>query len=484
MAHPRKKLAFLIALLLFCCEPEPYTYAVDSTTNLRDFHQFLLGENQILENPSAYDADENGILNAADFTLLKRNVLANADQEWKLIWADEFDGEQLDTEKWGYDLGNWLLNESGALESYGWGNNEKQFYTDQNTSLSDGLLTISAKKESYTDAVQGAYDYTSSRLSTKHKFSLCGGKIEVRARMDSGKSLWPAIWMLPEDTVYGKWAASGEIDIMEGWGSKPDQICGTIHFGDTWPNNTYLTKDYFFENGTTVEEWHTYGIEWDASKIRWFVDGECFSEQTEWYSTGRAFPAPFNQNFYLILNLAVGGQFDGVNGVDADPSIFENGAKCMQVDYVRVYQKSNHTFYPSELPSPSLIGYFEGSDAELKNSDAGTELTIRSVGNLEYGVMGIYGGQMLSAGQSYTLSFRTAASTVRTMRVTVEDDAYHRYLDECIVLSDQKQHYSFTFTVPIDMNADIKFQLGYFENDGALPTHTVQLSDLVLAPLS
>ena len=443
---------------------------------------YLLGKTHTLANPSIYDMDGNGVLNVSDLTLCKRKLLSpvQEESEWKLLWNDEFDGNSVDTSKWEYDLGNWLLNESGGLESYGWGNNEQEFYTDTNASVSNGILTIAAKKEPYTDPVQGNYEYTSARMSTKQKFSFCGGKVEVRARVDSGKSLWPAIWMLPEDTVYGKWAASGEIDIMEGWGSKPQQICGTIHFGDTWPNNTYLTKDYYFADDDSTENWHTYGLEWDAEKIRWLIDGVCYSEQSDWYSAGRAFPAPFDQNFYLILNLAVGGQFDGIDGVNADPSIFANGSKNMQIDYVRVYQKTEHTFTPTQLKEPSLNGYFEGADAELKNTDAGTAFTIRSVGTLEYGVMGIYGGQHLEAGKTYRISFDAAASVPRTMRLTVEDGVYNRYLDELISLSTDSKSYSYTITVPETMDADIKFQLGAVGDTETLSTHTVNLAKISL----
>lgn len=463
------------------------SFAEISNTSAADWdipalQYYLLGKTHTLANPSIYDMDENGVLNVSDLTLCKRKLLSpvQEESEWKLLWNDEFDGNSVDMSKWGYDLGNWLLNESGGLESYGWGNNEQEFYTDTNTSVSNGILTIATKKEPYTDPVQGNYEYTSARMSTKQKFSFCGGKVEVRARVDSGKSLWPAIWMLPEDTVYGKWAASGEIDIMEGWGSKPQQICGTIHFGDTWPYNTYLTKDYYFADDDSTENWHTYGLEWDAEKIRWLVDGVCYSEQSDWYSAGRAFPAPFDQNFYLILNLAVGGQFDGIDGVNADPSIFANGSKNMQIDYVRVYQKTEHTFTPTQLKEPSLNGYFEGADAELKNTDAGTAFTIRSVGTLEYGVMGIYGGQHLEAGKTYRISFDAAASVPRTMRLTVEDGVYNRYLDELISLSTDSKSYSYTITVPETMDADIKFQLGAVGDTETLSTHTVNLAKISL----
>ncbi|MBR1824426.1 MAG: glycoside hydrolase family 16 protein, partial [Ruminococcus sp.] len=128
------------------------------------------------------------------------------DSGYSLVWSDEFDGNEVDMTKWSYELGNWKLDENGNYITGGWGNNEQEFYTDKNAAVSDGVLTIAARKENYTDEVQGSYEYTSSRLSTQHKFSTCGGRIEVRARCDSGKSLWPAIWMLPEDSVYGGWA--------------------------------------------------------------------------------------------------------------------------------------------------------------------------------------------------------------------------------------------------------------------------------------
>ena len=140
---------------------------------------------------------------------------------YKLVWSDEFDGNTLDMDKWSYELGNWKLDDNGNYITNGWGNNEQQFYTSENTAVKDGILTIAAKHEKWTDEVQGSYDYTSSRISTAHKFSTCGGRIEVRAKCSSGKSLWPAIWMLPEDSAYGGWASSGEIDIMEGWESLP-----------------------------------------------------------------------------------------------------------------------------------------------------------------------------------------------------------------------------------------------------------------------
>ncbi|MBP7185596.1 MAG: glycoside hydrolase family 16 protein [Ruminococcus sp.] len=349
---------------------------------------------------------------------------------YTLVWSDEFDGNALDTDKWSYELGNWKLDENGNYVTNGWGNNEQEFYTDKNTTVSDGVLTIAARKENYTDPVQGNYEYTSSRLSTQHKFSTCGGRIEVRAKCDSGKSLWPAIWMLPEDSVYGGWAASGEIDIMEGWGSTPDKICGTIHFGDVWPNNTYLTNDYIFKNGDSTESWHTYSIEWDKDEMRWYVDDDLYSTQKDWFTVDRPYPAPFDQNFYIILNLAVGGHFDGIDGIYAEPATFADGEKHFDIDYVKVYSRNGNDFAPTPVSSMALGSYIEGADAYVANKDGCTLVHIDSVGSLEYGVMALLRGQKVQAGDTWQLEFDAASTAEREMIVTAEDSSYTRYLDE------------------------------------------------------
>ncbi|MBR6580758.1 MAG: family 16 glycosylhydrolase [Ruminococcus sp.] len=409
--------------------------------------------------------------------LFATSVEAIADS-YKLIWSDEFENDSLNMTNWSYELGNWKLDENGNYITNGWGNNEQQFYTDKNASVEDGILTISARYENYTDAVQGNYEYTSARISTQHKFSTCGGRIEVRSRCDSGKSLWPAIWMLPENSLYGGWAASGEIDIMEGWGSTPEKICGTIHFGDVWPNNTYLTNDFLFESGDSTENWHTYAIEWDKDYIRWYVDDILYSEQTEWYSVNRPYPAPFDQNFYIILNLAVGGQFDGVNGIHGDPSIFANGEKQFQIDYVRVYENTASDFSPTPIKSATLNSYIEGAAAELTNKDGFSEVAIENVGALEYGVMGILPVRKVKAGESYRLSFGISSTAERDAIITIEDQSYERYLDEKLLLTTKKQYYTYDMTFSSDMSADIKFQLGNIGSASSVGAHTVTISDI------
>ena len=452
----------------------------DGEFNIADvvlFQKWLLCAPETeLSDWRAADLCEDGRLDVFDLILMKRKYI-NADTESSLIWSDEFSGDSLDMSRWSYELGNWKLDADGNYITGGWGNNEQEFYTDSNATVSDGVLTIAARKEHYSDPVQGEYEYTSARLSTQHKFSTCGGRIEVRARCDSGKSLWPAIWMLPEDSLYGGWAASGEIDIMEGWGSTPEKICGTIHFGDQWPNNTYLTNDYIFAEGDSTENWHTYAVEWQSGEIRWYVDDTLYSTQSEWYSANHVYPAPFDQNFYIILNLAVGGHFDGVDGIYADPSIFENGERRFEIDYVRVYDLDD-SFVPTEVTSLPLEAYIEGADAALVNKDGKTEITVNGTGELEYGIMGLIRGNKVSAGETHTLSFDVSSSAEREMIVTAEDSAYTRYLDEKLTVTSETAHYSFDVTFSGDMNIDLKFQLGNIGNAAGIGEHTVTLSNI------
>ncbi|WP_214785461.1 carbohydrate binding domain-containing protein [Exiguobacterium sp. s183] len=276
------------------------------------------------------------------------------DAKWKLVWSDEFSKAEIDHSKWNFETGNWIVDKDGNPVAAGWGNNEKQFYTDKNENafVKDGKLVIRAKKEQASDQF-GTYDYTSAKLTTKGTFSKTYGRYEMRAKLPTGKGLWPAFWMLPEEDRYGGWAASGEIDIMESWGSQPDKVAGTIHYGETWPNNKYTGKDYHFAEGDGIDKWHTYAVEWEPGEIRWYVDGQLYQTQNDWYAkeankaSKYSYPAPFDQDFYLIMNLAVGGWFDG----DVDETTPFPAE--MEVDYVRVFDLKNGKYRDAVEPTYS-----------------------------------------------------------------------------------------------------------------------------------
>ncbi len=240
---------------------------------------------------------------------------------YRLVWSDEFEVNGLvDSAKWSYDTtGN----------SWGWGNNELQYYTayeGKNAEVVNGFLHIRAIREN-----AGGKDYSSARLITRHKGDWLYGRVEVRAKLPGSRGIWPAIWMLPTDNFYGIWPASGEIDIMEHVGYMPDSVFASTH-----------CQSYYFKLGTQktrglylpacTSGFHTYSVEWDAEQISISCDDTkyfCFKNEHKTFAEW-----PFDKPFYLILNVAVGGDWGGVMGVDTTAFPQE-----MVVDYVRVYQK-------------------------------------------------------------------------------------------------------------------------------------------------
>lgn len=235
----------------------------------------------------------------------------------KLVIEDNFDATgTINTSLWGYDIGN---------GNNGWGNNELQYYTDksQNIKVEDGLLKITAVKESFMGS-----GYTSARILTKGKFEQKYGRMEARIKVPYGKGLWPAFWMLGANSETVAWPQCGEIDIMEYLGSKPTSIFGTVH-GPGYSGGEAISKNYVLTNNRFDNDFHIFGIEWGENYVNYYVDGDLYNQITpkdvkgEWV---------FNQPFYIILNMAVGGNFPG------SPNAETTFPQTMLVDYVRVYQ--------------------------------------------------------------------------------------------------------------------------------------------------
>jgi beta-glucanase (GH16 family) len=258
--------------------------------------------------------------------LLLLNFVPSAlaqENPWKLVWSDEFDGESLDYTKW-----------EAEVNAFGGGNQELQIYTDrkENVRVEDGHLVLEARRDHH--GIAGTVrEYSSGRIRSKHRGDWKYGKFEMRAKLPAGQGVWPAFWMLPTDEVYGTWAASGEIDILEFKGQEPNVIWGTLHYGKQWPENKHSGIQHKLPKGNFTEDFHTFGIEWEDGVFRWYVDGELYQTQMEWSSAGGKFPAPFDQRFHLILNLAVGGGFVGNPN---DTTTFP--AKYL-IDFVRVSQR-------------------------------------------------------------------------------------------------------------------------------------------------
>jgi beta-glucanase (GH16 family) len=244
-------------------------------------------------------------------------------EQWKLVWSDEFDGTTLDYSKW-----------EAEVNAFGGGNQELQMYTDrkENLRVEEGKLVIEARKDQ--PEINGTIrEYSSARIRSKHRGDWKYGKFEVRAKLPGGQGVWPAIWMLPTDQVYGTWANSGEIDIMEFKGQEPNIVWGTLHHGKKWPENKHTSGKMKLAKGNFTDDFHNFAIEWEEGVIRWYVDGELYQTQKEWSSGGGKYPAPFDQRFHMILNLAIGGNFLG------NPDATTPFPRQYLVDYVRVYQR-------------------------------------------------------------------------------------------------------------------------------------------------
>jgi len=240
--------------------------------------------------------------------------------EWKFetsaFWQENFDYSGLpDPAKWGYDIGG-----------NGWGNGELQYYTNSgNTIVDNGTLKIIAKKESFSGR-----NYTSARLVTKNKADWLYGRIEVKAKIPKGIGTWPAIWMLPTDNEYGGWPKSGEIDIMEHVGYDLNKVHFTIHT-ESYNHSLGTQKGSERIIATATDEFHLYRVDWASYGIRGYFDNELVFEFINPNSGSAAWP--FDKKFHLLLNIAVGGSWGGLQGVN--DSAFP---ATMEIDYIKMFR--------------------------------------------------------------------------------------------------------------------------------------------------
>lgn len=280
------------------------------------------------------------LIGSSSNNLLAQNCL-------KLIWADEFNGTNLDNAKWNYDIGN------GCPDLCGWGNNEQQYYSNatDNVKVEDGVLKITAKEDTL-----GGLSYSSGKIHSQNKGDFRYGRIEARMKLPETQSIWSAFWLLPTESTYGVWPRSGEIDIMELLGHEPNKVHGTIHTGLPWRftgDNYTLPEPISF-----ADSFHVFALEWGVDTIRWFVDDILYHE----INSNAIGPwAPFQEDFYLILNVAVGGNWPGF------PDATTILPQTMEVDYVRVYNTPDRFQILGEQPVIGATGHeyhtFDVADA-------------------------------------------------------------------------------------------------------------------------
>lgn len=259
---------------------------------------------------------------------------AAAPAGWVLSWSDEFDGPvgaPIDSTRWSFDLGDGC-----SAGNCGWGNQEREYYTDRRENIAlngQGQLAITAlPTPNGLTCYYGACRYTSAKVKTQGKRVAAPGRVEARIKLPAGQGLWPAFWMLGSSFPTTPWPASGELDIMENHGSHMGSTSSAIH-GPGYFGNTPFVHSHTLATGTFSDAFHTFAVEWDTKRIAFLVDGETHYVVSRADIEARG-PWAFDQPFFVILNLAVGGNFDGHPASDA---IFP---ATMLVDYVRVFTRA------------------------------------------------------------------------------------------------------------------------------------------------
>ena len=423
---------------------------------------------------------------------------------YTLRWQDEFDGAALNRDDWNVEL-----------HEPGWVNNELQSYVDspENIYLEDGKLVL---KPVETKNADGTVSYTSGRVNTQNKHDFKYGIFEARAKVPAGQGFLPAFWMMPtNENLYGQWPRCGEIDIMEVLGNDTTRSYGTLHYGN--PHNQSQAGCTLTE-GSFSDEYHTFAVEWEPDRISWYVDGVMIHTENDWYSATEGqgeitYPAPFDQPFYIILNLAVGGNWPGSPDETTDIA-----GSAFYVDYVRVYQKDSYdedVQKPEKtvtLREPDAAGnYIVNGDFAAAESLSDSEgwsflttlggegaaaiengalrVTTANPGTVDYSVQLVQPGLPLQEGGVYEVRFDASADAPRTMKVGVSapDRGYKRYLEDTAVqLTAEVQTYTYTFTMTddADPNGRLEFNMGAAGSDAGITLSNVWVRKTGQADLS
>ena len=413
--------------------------------------------------------------------------------EYTLVWEDNFNGTELNRDDWNVEL-----------HDPGWVNEEWQEYVDseENIYLKDGKLVLQAIETINDD---GSKYYTSGRVNTQNKHDFKYGKFEAKIKVPSGMGFLPAFWMMPTDEqYYGQWPKCGEIDIMEVMGQSTDTLHGTIHYGDPHgqKQGTYVLDS---SEADFAEEFHVYTCEWEPGKITWYVDGVKYHEANDWYTKREgfdevAYPAPFDQPFYMILNVAVGGSW--VGNPDETTQFGDNAQ--MQVDYVRVYQKDSYDEnvekpakeeVPDSVIGANLLANDDFTNAESMKDGSGWEfltanggvgsaqvvavngnnalkITTEDAGTVDYSIQIVQGPIALKQGNKYKVSFDAWADEARTMKalISAPDLNYIRYWgDQTVNLTTEKQTFTYEFDMTEAGDANSRFEMT-FGNMGSIAT--------------
>ncbi len=441
-------------------------------------------EERVVEETAAATEVETAVETEAIVQEVNRDV---AEEEipmlegYELLWHDEFNGDTLNTENW-------------TIETHapGWTNNELQEYTaeEANTFVNSGYLHLKAIK---TIADDGKVSYTSGKVNSRYKKDFTYGRVVVSAKVPEGKGLWPAVWMMPtsDDAAY-EWPKGGEIDIMEVLGDDTRTAFSTLHYGV--PHTQQQGNKKLYDDAASyAEDFHLYEMEWEPGEISFYIDSEKVLTCNDWFMAQTEggeeteYPAPFNQSFYVQMNLAVGGDWPGNPD---DTTNFDHAD--FEIDYVRVYAKPEYDtnvkkpvfeartagadgnyitdgdFTDKSMSFTDDKGWnfllFENGKGNASISDGAVKIESTAAGSQEYSVQLVFWDVPCYEGETYVVSFDAKADAARKMKVAVTAPFgnWVRYLeDTALDLTEEYRTYTYTFTMPsTDERARLEFNMG------------------------
>lgn len=415
---------------------------------------------------------------------------------YQLLWHDEFQGNQLDQSIWNYEP-----------HEPGWTNSELQEYTtsEENVFVKDGNLNIKAIK---TADASGKDYYTSGKVTSQNKQDFMYGKVVARAKVPEGQGLWPAIWMMPQDeSFYGQWPKCGEIDIMEVLGNDTATAYGTVHYGEPHADQQGV---YTLTGSTFADDFHEYSVEWEPGEMRFYIDNNLYHTVNDWFTAvdgqpEKEYPAPFNQPFFVQMNLAVGGTWPGNPDAttDFDKAVFE-------IDYVRVYQKpqydtnvskpekqfrealedGNYIFNGDFAEAEDLTDdinwkflLFNGGEGSAEIKDNMIVITSENEGTVDYSVQLVQPDLPMRNGKKYRVSFDAKADEDRNIIVCVSapTNGWIRYLpDTKQAITTEMQTYTFEFEMKTkdDNNGRMEFNMGHLGSTATVYITNVRVEEI------
>ena len=415
---------------------------------------------------------------------------------YTLLWNDEFSGDAMDESIWSYDP-----------HEPGWTNEELQEYTEstENVFTRDGKMVLKAIK---TTDENGKDYYTSGKIKTQNKKDFMYGKVVVSAKVPEGQGLWPAIWMMPTDeSFYGQWPKCGEIDIMEVLGSDVTTAYGTVHYGEPHAEQQGVVT---LDTGSFADSFHEYSVEWEPGEMRWYIDDNLYLTVNDWF-TGevgadeKPYPAPFDQTFYVQLNLAVGGTWPG----NPDETTNFDNAEFL-IDYVRVYQKDE---YDTNVKKPEKVFLeadetgnfirncdfsvaenldddedwkfllFEGGEGSAEIKDNTMIIYTDAMGTVDYSVQLVQPDLPMIKGKNYRITFDCWAEEDRNLIVCISapNAGWIRYFPDTlfdVTTEPQTFVYEFTMTEKNDNNGRLEFNMGNKGSDATIYIKNVRVEEI------